>query len=137
MMTPRARTPPNVRIVSREVPIGSPFWKSCRTELFARPQLDSAILSGVSSELWLRIASEDLFAALIELVGSFNNVPLTGDSSCHLRKSLRIWLSTPDDPLPRSCAGATPVDRDKAVKTATAAVEIRFILFFLEAALKL
>src|SRR5699024_2950671 len=131
MMTPRARTPPNVRIVSREVPIGSPFWKSCRTELFARPQLDSAIFSEVFSDLWLRIASEDLFAALIELVGSFNNVPRTGDSSCNLRKSLRIWLSTPEDPLPRSCAGATQVDRDKAVKTDTAAVEIRFILFFL------
>src|SRR5690625_7336013 len=124
MMTPRATTTPIVRIVSREVPIGSPFWKSCRTELFARPQLDSAILSEVSSELWLRIASEDLFAALIELVGSFNNVPLTGDSGCHLRKSLRIWLSTPEDPLPRSCADATPVDKDRAVKTARTAVDI-------------
>src|SRR5699024_11981207 len=89
------------------------------------------ILSEVLSELLSRTNSEDLFAALTELVGCFNSDVLTGNSSCHLSKSLRIWLSEPEEPVPRPCAGATPVDRDKAVKTATAAVEIRFILFFL------
>src|SRR5699024_12716365 len=105
------------------------FSTSFFTELFAKPQLDSTSLSEVLSELLSRTNSEDLFAALTELVGCFNSDVLTGNSSCHLSKSLRIWLSEPEEPVPSPCAGATTVARDKAVKTATAAVAIRYILF--------